>query len=102
VNSILINAIVSFGRNVINAHQYSVDDRPIELEHVQHIKDLGITFDVELNFRLHISEKVNKANSVFGIIRRNFIYLTQESFVVLYKTLLRSHLECAKCRLESL
>jgi len=43
---------------VINAH--SVDD--IDLEHVQHIKDLGITFDVELNFSLHTSEKVNRAN----------------------------------------
>jgi len=36
--------------NVINAHQYYVDD--IDLEHVQHIKDLGIIFDVELNFIL--------------------------------------------------
>jgi len=39
--------VVSFGRNIINAHQYFVDD--IDLEHVQHIKDLGITFDVKLN-----------------------------------------------------
>jgi len=46
---------VSFGKNVINAHQYSIDD--IVLEHVQHIKDLGITFDVKLNFSLHISDK---------------------------------------------
>jgi len=54
--------VVSFGRNVNNAHQYSVDD--IELEHVQHIKDLGITFDVKLNFSLHFREKVNNANSI--------------------------------------
>jgi len=37
--------VVSFGRHVINAHQYSVDDINIEL--VQHIKELGITFDVK-------------------------------------------------------
>jgi len=49
--------VVLFGRNVINAHQYSVDD--IDLEHVQLIKDLGITFDVKLNFSLHFSVKVN-------------------------------------------
>jgi len=36
--------VVSFGRNAITAHQYSVDD--IDLEHVQHIKDLGIIFYV--------------------------------------------------------
>jgi len=46
--------IVSFGRHVINAHQYSVDD--IDLEHVQLIKDFCIIFDVKLNFSLHISE----------------------------------------------
>jgi len=85
--------VVSFGRNVINAHQYSVDD--IYLEHIQHIKDLGITFDVKLNFSLHICEKVNKANSILGIIKRNFRYWSQESFVMLYKALIRSHLENA-------
>jgi len=60
---------VSFGRNVINTHQYAVND--IDLEHVQHIKDLRITFDVKLNFSLHISEKVNKANSILGVIKIN-------------------------------
>jgi len=89
---------VSFGRNVIHAHQYSADD--IDLEHVQHIKDLGITFDVKLNFSLHISEKVNKANSILGIIKRNFRSLSQESFVMLYKTLVHSHLEYANAILN--
>jgi len=83
--------VVLFGRNVINAHQYSVDD--IDIEHVQHIKDLGITFDVKLNFSLHISDKVNKANSILSIIKRNFTYLSQESFVMLYKALVHLHLE---------
>jgi len=78
-------------RNVIKAHQYSVDD--IDLEHVQHIKDLGITFDIKLHFSLHTSDKVNKANSILGVIKRNFRFLSQESFVMLYKALVRSHLE---------
>jgi len=86
--------VVSFSRNAINAHQYSVDD--IDLEHAQHIKDLGISFDVKLNFGLHISDKVSKANSILGItIKRNFRYLSKESFVMLYKALVRSHLEYA-------
>jgi len=67
-------------RNVINVHLYSVEE-------VKHIKDLGITFDVKLNFSLHISDKVSKANSLPGIIKRNFRYLSQESFVMLYKAL---------------
>jgi len=50
---------ISFGRNVINAHQYSVDD--IDLEHVQHTKDLGITFNVKLN-----SSHLEYANAVWS------------------------------------
>jgi len=70
----------------------------IDLEHVQHIKDLGITFDVKLNFSLHITDKVNKlANSILGIIKRNFRYLSQEFFDMLYEALglVRSQLEYA-------
>lgn len=85
--------VVSFGRNVINVHQYCIED--VEIEHVQHIKDLGVTFEAKLNFSLHINDKVNKANSILGIIKRNFRYLSQESFVMLYKSLVRSHLEYA-------
>jgi len=44
-----------------------------------------------------MSEKVNKAYSIpgTGIIRRNFIYLDTNSFVLLYKALVRPHLEYA-------
>jgi len=36
---------------------------------------------------------VNKANSILGIIKRNFRYLSQEYFIMLYKALVRSHSE---------
>jgi len=36
-----------------------------------------------------------KAYAMLGIIKRNFIYLSEEAFVSLYKTLVRSHLEYA-------
>ena len=49
--------------------------------------------DHELSFDKHISEKVNKANSMFVLLRRT--YLDAESFVPLYKTLVRTHLEFA-------
>jgi len=32
---------------------------------------------------------------MLGIVKRNFIYLTPDSFVVLYKAMIRSHLEYA-------
>jgi len=42
-----------------------------------------------------MNEKVNKPYSILGIIKRNFIYLDNESFVLLYKAMVRQHLEYA-------
>jgi len=59
------------------------------------MKDLGVIFDCKLKFTKHIDEKVNIAYQNLGIIKRNFIHLTPECFVLLYKSLVRSHLEYA-------
>ena len=61
------------------------------------MKDLGVTFDSKLKFNYHINEKVNKSYSVLGLIYRNFKYMSCDTFVMLYKTLVRSHLEYANC-----
>jgi len=53
---------------------------------------MGVVFDSELSFVSHCKEKINRAYSMLGLINRNFIYLT---FVTLYKSLVRSHLEYA-------
>ena len=47
------------------------------------------------NFDQHISEKVNKAFQMLGIINRNFSLLDESTFLLLYKTMVRSHLEFA-------
>jgi len=47
------------------------------LEKVKSIVDLGVHFDSNLTFRDHISEQINKAYSVLGIIKRNFIYMDE-------------------------
>jgi len=65
------------------------------LESVVVIKDLGVVFDSELSCVSHCKEKINRAHSMLGLIKRNFIYLTEEAFVTLYKSLVRSHLEYA-------
>ena len=43
----------------------------------------------------HINDKVNKAYSILSIIKRNFIHLDINSFVLLYKAMIRPHLEYA-------
>ena len=59
------------------------------------MKDLGVIFDSELNFVQHCKETINTAYSYLGIIKRNSIYLDEDAFVMLFKSLVRSHLEYA-------
>ena len=65
----------------------------IELEQVQHEKDLGVMFDTDLKFSQHIQENITKANQRIGLIRRNFKYLNRTTLLMLYKTLVRPILE---------
>ena len=67
-----------------------------ELEHVFEEKDLGVHIDSELRFEEHISNKVNKANALVGLIRRSFSYLDGETFKKLFTSFVRPHLEYAQ------
>ena len=66
---------------------------PIEIAEVAEEKDLGIWFDDELKFERHITEKINKANQSVGIIKKNFEFMDMEIFLLLYKAIVRPHLE---------
>ena len=80
--------------NIRYTHRYRLDQT--ELEHVFEEKDLGVTMDMELNFKDHISAKVKKANSIMGLIRRTFSYLDENLFKKLYTTFVRPHIEYAQ------
>ncbi|KAK7105260.1 hypothetical protein V1264_016666 [Littorina saxatilis] len=56
-------------------------------------KDLGVHIDDKLSFKEHITTSVSKANRVLGVIRRTFQNLDKETFVQLYKSLVRPILE---------
>ena len=73
-----------------------LDDQMVSvniLEQCKSEKDLGITFDPSLLFDLHIQAAINKANKMSGIIKRSFDFIQEDTFVQLYKTMLRPHLE---------
>jgi len=72
---------------------YVMDNTTLEV--VDEIKDLGVHYDSLLLFDKHISDKVNKAYMMLCIIKRNFKYISKNCFVMLYKSLVRSHLEYA-------
>jgi len=67
------------------------------LENVESMVDLGVRFDSNLTFSDHISGKINKAYNVLGIIKRNFIYMDEHTFILglLYKSMVRPHVEFA-------
>ena len=70
---------------------YAINDTRLKI--VGKVKDLGIKFDAVLSFEDHIHDKVNKANALAGMIRRNFEYLDEEMFKMLFVAIVRPHLE---------
>ena len=65
------------------------------VKNVTEEKDVGVTFDENLIFECHVAEKVKKANSMWGMLRRTFKYMSSSIFVPLYKSMVRSHLDYA-------
>jgi len=69
------------------------------LEQKDSFKNLGIIAEEKLCFREHINEKISKAYAMLGKIKRNFKYVNSNSFVLLYKSIVRSHLDdCSSVR----
>ena len=83
------------GRSKVEKHEYTlkVDLKPMEETIAE--KDVGVTINNKLSFDKDITEKVNKANSIIGVIRRTFEYLNLKTFRMLYVSLVRPHLEYA-------
>ena len=81
---------IHYGRNN-EGYQYTLNFEDIETASEE--KDLGVTFQQDLKFSGHIAEKVNKANSVLSLIVRTFDYIEKESFILLYKALIRPVVE---------
>ena len=46
---------------------------------------LGVVTDRNLNFKDHVAQSTAKANRIMGIIRRSFDYLSDYTFIQLYK-----------------
>ena len=82
---------ISSKLNETITHAYTMNNRI--LENKSELKDLGILIDEHLKFSNHIAEKVNKANQIMGLIRRTFVHLDTYNFNLLYKSLVRPHLE---------
>jgi hypothetical protein len=90
--------ILSIGRKVDSAYKYGFnvpDFGFVQIDRVDAMQDLGVLIEENLSFQKHIHDKINKAFQMLGIINRNFKQLDKTSFMLLYKCLVRSHLEYA-------
>ena len=64
-------------------------------EKVDSIKDIGVTIDSNLTFNEHINIKIDTANKILGIIRRSYRFLNCETFLPLYRSIVRRHFDYA-------
>ena len=74
---------------------YTMGEEKHQLKVSSTERDLGVVLDDKLTFENHLQSKINKANSIMGIIRRTYTYLDNDSFLLLYKALVRPHVEYA-------
>ena len=72
-------------------HVYTMDDH--SLEQVRQERDLGVIVDEQLKFHQQTAASVSKANQILGIIRKSFEVLDEVSLPLLFKSLVRPHLE---------
>ena len=80
-------------RKDAEAHVYQLGND--NLKNVSEVKDLGVTVDTKLKFENHTSGKVNKANQLWGAIKKAFKHMNPEIFKKLFCAHIRPHLEYA-------
>ena len=95
-NQILFNidkcVVIHFGRTNPR-YTYQLEGVPLLPSECE--MDLGVYVDSALKFQRHIDTKVAKASQALAVIRRAFSRMPENTFVQLYKGLVRPHLEYA-------
>ena len=87
--------LMTIGRDTSTDYytMYSEDKGLVPMANVQSEKDVGVIFNLNMSFREDINSRATKANNIMGIIMRTYTYLDIESFKLLFKSLVRPHLE---------
>ena len=94
-NKCILLRICNSGEVTDGSYSIQVNNVVTNLNIVNSTKDLGVIVDENLNFKEHTTTKINKAFSMLGILKRNFKHTDKDTFVNLYKTIVRSHLDYA-------
>ena len=83
-------AVIHFGNK---NPKYAYHMGEMELKQSKEEKDLGVYITENMKFSKHCAEAVKKANKVIGMIKRNFINFDKEVMMMLYKSLIRPHID---------
>jgi len=63
--------VVSYGRTIDTSTVYTIMDKnqqAVPLARLDKTKDIGVYFDIKLDFKDHMHEKINKAYMMLGLI----------------------------------
>lgn len=82
-------------RNPNKEYKMKMGEQHINISACTDEKDLGVIFDQNIKFDIHVNTVVSKANRVLGLIKRTFTILDKSIVVKLYKSLVRPILEYA-------
>ena len=64
-----------------------------QLEQVDEEKDLGVLIDNEFKFHKQTAMAIKKGKSLLGLIKKSFAVIDKRTLPILYKALVRPHLE---------
>nr|XP_047141010.1 uncharacterized protein LOC124816050 [Hydra vulgaris] len=75
----------------INRYEYKLNNSVLTETMIEN--DLGIFISNNLEWKYHVNSAIGKANRKLGMIKNSFEYLDELSLKLLYKSLVRPHLE---------
>ena len=72
-------------------HEYLMNDHKLEVSESE--KDLGVHIDNQLKFHIHTAAAIKKATQILGLIKKTYKTRDADTISLLYKSLVRPHLE---------
>ncbi|KAI8513794.1 hypothetical protein Bbelb_081180 [Branchiostoma belcheri] len=92
-NDVISNMVEHDSGRGNSGANYTLGGQVLECTHVE--KDLGVLVDNQLKFHENSAAAAKKANQVLGLVKRCFSNLDESSVPILFKCMVRPHLEYA-------
>ena len=87
--------VMNVGNNNLPQKKYKLSNELPYMKSSDCEKDIGVYIDSRLTFEKHMNEKINKTNTIVGMMKRSFEHIDKSTFKLIYTGLVRPHLEYA-------